>query len=105
MKSCHFLVKESEIGVICDVDKLTQSMLLTSLIISNASKEQMNEVKLNKVKGTPDILNEATPRQLITAIARSKQKSMPVMSSTTPGLPWSVGQFVAPWPPSWLYSF
>ena len=61
-KMLIFVEKAFEMGQICEVNRLTGDMLVTSIILTQAKVSELEGEKQNRVKGTHANLQEATPR-------------------------------------------
>ena len=68
-------------GEICEVHKLTGEMLVTSIILAQAKVTELEGAKQNWVEGTPPNLQDATPRQVITAFAKFEQLNTPKINT------------------------
>ena len=68
-----FCEKAIEMGINCQVHLITGEKLVTSILLSQASIQELEGGKLNRADGTPANLQDATPRQVATAFARFEQ--------------------------------
>ena len=68
-----FAEKAIEMGINCEIQNITGDKIITSIILSQASVPELDGAKSNRVDGTPSNLQEASPRQVATAIAKWEQ--------------------------------